>query len=132
MQQNNTQLGSRAGPSRRRKNEGELYVRRGDRYVCTHIGCTSEWPLESMRPHNVKSHWLTHNDLRRYACNVPGSSCRQRFARKSDLQIHLRNSSIHRGTPFDPGHIKTLTEEEMEVENRRRDSRSSQRRATAA
>ncbi|POW01286.1 hypothetical protein PSTT_12600, partial [Puccinia striiformis] len=105
-------------PSRRRKHEGELYVRRGDRYVCTHIGCTSERPLESMRPHNVKSHWLTHSDLRRYACNVLGSSCRQRFARKYDLQIHLRDSSLHCGTPFDAKYIKTLTEEEMEIEKR--------------
>jgi hypothetical protein len=57
-------------------------------HVCPHPGCNKAFP----RYYSLKSHLLCHSNERPHVC----SACHAAFARKHDLQRHLR--TLHNGT----------------------------------
>ncbi|KAJ3049645.1 Metallothionein expression activator [Rhizophlyctis rosea] len=77
-------LAGKAGVRKRKrgsKAEQQLALE-GGAFVCPHPGCEKEFP----RMYNLKSHLLCHSNARPHSCDL----CPAAFARKHDLQRHLR------------------------------------------
>lgn len=58
------------------------------RFTCPHPGCARSFP----RQYNLKSHMLCHSGAKPHVCQL----CKAAFARKHDLQRHVR--TLHSGT----------------------------------
>jgi uncharacterized Zn-finger protein len=81
------------------RTEGEVKVSQRDRarkFACHHPGCNRRFD----RSHNLKTHLLTHTDIKPYVCNL----CKRPFRRRYDLTRHV--SALH---PKDAGAMFACT-----------------------
>jgi len=70
------------------RHSGEVRVSqrdRGKKFTCQHPGCNRRFD----RSHNLKTHLLTHTNIKPYVCNL----CKRPFRRRYDLTRHV--SALH-------------------------------------